>query len=63
MGRLRVLLAEPLLHFLLAGAAIFALYRRVAPERASHRIVVSRARVDQLAAGFRATWGREPEAG
>lgn len=56
------LLREPLVHFLAAGALLFALYSLVgeggdAPE---DEITVSAARVEALAAGFERTWARPP---
>jgi len=60
--RLRSLLAEPLLHFLLLGAALFAVYRRVAPGGESRRIVLRAPQVAGIADEFRSTWGREPSA-
>ena len=54
---------QPLLHFLLAGAAIFALDAvRGTPERTGdNRIVVSSAQVKRLADQWQLTWGRRPE--
>jgi hypothetical protein len=53
---------EPLLHFLVAGALLFALYRLVGGEGAVDpaEIVVTAAQVDVLAAGFTRTWSRPP---
>ncbi|MEM9656892.1 MAG: peptidylprolyl isomerase [Planctomycetota bacterium] len=58
------LLREPLLHFLLLGAALFALYgflnrgeRAAADDR---QIVVSEGKIKQLAALFTRTWQRPP---
>jgi hypothetical protein len=58
------LLREPLLHFLLLGAALFAvwIWRKDAGGSESGRIVVTRARIDQLATGFARTWQRPPTA-
>ena len=55
-------LREPLLHFLLLGAAIFAAYGLVStPNRgSSDRIVVTSGRVEHLADGFAMLWGRPP---
>ncbi len=55
-------LREPLFHFLLLGAALFAvwLWRRDAGGSDSGRIVVTRARISQLATGFARTWQRPP---
>ena len=51
---------EPLVHFLLIGAALFLVYdltREVASE-APNRIVVNSGQVEQLAANFKRTWMR-----
>jgi len=60
----RKLLREPLLHFLLCGAAIFALYGRVA-EPAEGRpglVVVDERRVAALSRAVERTWSRPPDA-
>jgi hypothetical protein len=55
---------EPLLHFLLIGAALFLYYDflgtgdREAP--APKRIIVSSGQVEQLASNFKRTWSRQP---
>jgi len=56
------LLREPLLHFLLLGAAIFVAYGLVSPRGsdAPATIVVTSGRVENLAAGFAVLWGRRP---
>jgi len=56
------LLREPLFHFLLIGAALFALHALVArPERrAPHEIVVTQGEVENLASGFAKLWNRPP---
>ena len=56
------LLREPLLHFLLLGAAIFVAYGLVSPpgSDAPATIVVTSGRVEHLAAGFAVLWGRPP---
>ncbi len=53
---------QPLVHFLLAGAAIFALDAlRGTPEPAdSQRIVVTVAQVERMAGLWQKTWGRPP---
>lgn len=57
-------LREPLVHFLVIGAAVFVLYGLVAPEGETaaprERIVVSEGRVAQLATLFTRTWQRAP---
>jgi hypothetical protein len=59
MGRLA---REPLLHFLLLGAALFALHRAVAgpSEASADEVVVSRGRIAALAQIFAQTWQRPP---
>jgi hypothetical protein len=59
MGRLA---REPLLHFLLLGAALFALHRAVAGPGAPppEELVVSRGRIEALAQAFARTWQRAP---
>lgn len=56
----RTILREPLVHFLLIGVALFALYGAVAPGGDSNRVVVSQARVDDMARQYQALWGRPP---
>ncbi len=59
--RIRSLLKEPLLHFLLLGLLLFLLYGKVArPSADGNRITVSRAVVAGLATQFQATWSRPP---
>lgn len=60
---------EPLLHFLLLGAAIFAVFEVVSPadsaasdQQGATEIVVSQPRVDALAEKFARTWQRPPDA-
>jgi len=60
---IRKLLREPLVHFLLLGAALFALdawLRPSGPPTANAEIVVSEARIRNLAQNFRRTWQRPP---
>jgi hypothetical protein len=56
------LLREPLLQFLVLGAALFGLFHLVDNRKAERptRIVVSSARVVNLADGFARTWQRPP---
>ena len=64
LARLRRILREPLLHFLLLGALLFWLYgalNRGALD-APGEIVVDRARVENIAAQFQRTWQRPPTA-
>ena len=57
------ILSEPLLHFLLLGAAIFAAYGLMS-NRTSNvepgKIVVSQGEVDSMLVGFTRTWQRPP---
>jgi hypothetical protein len=58
------LLKEPLLHFLVLGAALFGLFGLVGKKEAEQpaTIVVSAARIENLANGFARTWQRPPSA-
>lgn len=57
------LLREPLVHFLLIGAALFALHALVSGEAPRRDVVVvTRGRIDGLVAQFAATHGRPPDA-
>jgi hypothetical protein len=58
------LLREPLLHFLLVGAALFLLYEAASGGRteAPREIVISAARVEALAENFATVWMRPPTA-
>jgi hypothetical protein len=59
---MRTLLREPLLHFLLLGAALFGVYG-LARDRAPHRtdqIVVPQSQIEQLVIGFTRAWQRPP---
>jgi len=62
MQRVRELLREPLVHFLLIGAALFLVFglARQGTGSASNRIVVSASEVEQLSAQFTRTWMRPP---
>lgn len=57
-------LREPLVHFLIAGAAIFTIYGRDASsvDVESRRIVVGEAQVQRLASMWSQTWRRPPNA-
>jgi hypothetical protein len=61
---MRRLLREPLLHFLVVGALIYALYGLVAddPAVAPDRVVVDERSVGNLVATFQRTWMRPPTA-
>jgi PPIC-type PPIASE domain len=56
----RRLLREPLLHFLVLGAALFGVYRLASTRSSDDRIVVSAGKVRSLAETFRLTWQRPP---
>jgi hypothetical protein len=60
---LRRLLREPLLHFLLLGGLLFAVFGRGNTEAGGvdRHIVVSGADIDRLAAAFSRTWNRPPD--
>jgi len=53
---------EPLVHFLLIGAALFIVYdlKRDVGSQAPNRIVVSKGQQEQLLANFNRTWLRSP---
>jgi len=59
--RIRAILAEPLLHFLVIGIALFAGYRWMAPaDSGGRRIVITQGVVDDLVTQHVAAKGREP---
>ena len=59
--RMRKLLGEPLLHFLLIGVALFAAYRWRDPDQfTTQRIAITQAVVDDLVTQHRTARGREP---
>ena len=59
--RIRTLLGEPMLHFLLIGIALFAAYRWMAPgDSAGRRIVITQGVIDDLVTQHVAARGREP---
>jgi len=62
---LRRLLGEPLLHFLLLGALLFALYGALnrGALNSPNEIVVDRNRIESLSARFQRSWQRAPTAG
>lgn len=63
MSVLSKLLREPLVHFVLIGAAVFGFYALVAGEGSDNerdRIVVTEGRLQQLAQVFAKTWQRPP---
>lgn len=58
----RRLIREPLVHFLVLGAALFLFFhwRGDAPGSSSHRIVITAPQIQQLAVGFARTWQKPP---
>jgi len=59
--RIRKLLGEPMLHFLLIGIALFGAYRWVSPgDSGGRRIVITQGVVDDLVTQHVAVRGREP---
>jgi hypothetical protein len=56
------LLREPLLHFLVLGAALFGLFSMIDKKdaEAPTKVVISASRVATLADGFARTWRRSP---
>jgi hypothetical protein len=61
MRRIKKILKEPLLHFLLLGAAIFLLYGLVGQgETERQKIVVTQGQIERLIVGFTRTWQRPP---
>ena len=57
------ILREPLVHFLLLGAAlffIFGLMNQAGTNGSDERVVVSAGRIEQLATVFGKTWQRPP---
>jgi hypothetical protein len=62
MFNFKTLWREPLLHFLLIGAALFLLFELTREESLdpANRILVSQSQTEQLAAQFKRTWLRPP---
>src|SRR4051812_23398677 len=59
--RIRTLLGEPMLHFLLIGIALFGAYRWVSPcDCGGRRIIITQGVVDDLVTQHVAARGREP---
>jgi len=58
--RIRRLLQEPLLHFLLIGVALFVAHGVIAPSSRADTIVVSEKIVDELAREHEVRWTRKP---
>jgi len=58
------LFKEPLVHFLLLGAAIFFAYNWLPNRRGAEprKIVITQGQIEQLATGFARTWQRPPTA-
>jgi hypothetical protein len=59
---MRRLLREPLIHFFLLGAVLFAAYDLLSPEQLAQpqRILVTPGQIEHLATSFSATWQRPP---
>ena len=62
MSRIRRILNEPLVHFLLIGALLFFVFdvSKEPAQTATNRIVVGAGVVEQLSAQFSRTWLRPP---
>jgi hypothetical protein len=62
-GAMRSWLREPMLHFLLIGAALLLLFEWIGADGGpgSSRITVTAGQVEQLVAGFTRTWQRPPD--
>jgi parvulin-like peptidyl-prolyl isomerase len=63
MTALSKVIREPLVHFVLIGAAVFGLYTLMAgadQDETRDRIVITKGRVQQLAQVFERTWQRPP---
>src|SRR3982751_1870411 len=59
--RIRTLLAEPMLHFLLIGIALFGAYRWVSPgDSGGRRVVITQGVADDLVTQHVAARGRKP---
>jgi hypothetical protein len=59
--RIRRLLSEPLLHFLLLGGALFAIYGWMATGRSGdNQIVITSGVMDDLLVQYQARWGKSP---
>jgi parvulin-like peptidyl-prolyl isomerase len=55
----KLLMKEPILHFLLIGLLLFVAYGRLAPaDKSGARIVVTQSMVDGMALEYRARWSR-----
>jgi hypothetical protein len=56
------ILKEPLLHFVVLGAAMFAAYTMLSKRGSDEpgRVIVTRGQIENLAAGFARTWQRPP---
>ena len=60
MRRITPLLREPLVHFLVAGAAVFWLFGGAADDPSDRSITVTEPQINVLAKQWEATWQREP---
>jgi len=64
MGALKKLLREPLLHFVVLGAVVFAAFHLAGDraERGDTKIAITAGEVEHLVTGFSRTWRRPPTA-
>lgn len=62
MYAMKRILREPLFHFIVLGAALFAAHGLLSGRERSARIVVTRGRIESLATAFALTWQRPPRA-
>ena len=60
---MKKLLMDPLMHFLLIGAALFLVFELIKgpAENLENRIVITRGDIKSLKANFARTWRRPPE--
>lgn len=59
--KIKAILREPTLHFLLIGLFLFLIYGRVVPESADSRTIeVNAVRIENISRQFQSTWNRPP---
>ena len=58
--KIRALLREPLVHFLLIGLALFLIYGQAAPGDGDRRILVTQGQVDDMAGQYQSAFNRPP---
>lgn len=61
-GRLRAIVREPLVHFLIAGAVIFAVFSSAQPDAGERRIVLDEGALTRLVERYVETYHRTPTA-